>query len=112
MTDTRQEYLYSRLRRPLSPSTVPGTLPVLFFGDLLSAEVASVGLNPSEQEYLSKDGTVLAGPAQRFATLGSLGADDRASLTDDQCAEAVEWMRDYYKPVSRSTARGSTRSRA
>jgi len=98
MTDARQETLYSRLRRPPSPSTVPGTLPVLFFGDLPSAEVASVGLSPSDQEYLSKSGTMLAGPAQRFATLESLGGEDRVSLSDDQCAEAVEAMRNYYEP--------------
>ena len=98
MTDTRLEHLYSRLRRPPSLSTVPGTLAVLFFGDLLGAEVASIGLNPSDQEYVGKGGTMLSGPAQRFATLSSLGADERASLTNDQCAEAVEWMRDYYEP--------------
>jgi hypothetical protein len=47
---------------------VPGTLPVLFFG-LLTAEVASGGLKPSDQEYLSKGGAMLSGAAQRFATL-------------------------------------------
>jgi hypothetical protein len=81
---------------------VPGTLPVLFFGDLPAAEVASIGLNPSHQEYLTKGGTPLAGAAQRFATLDSLGAEDRARLTEAQCDEAVEWMRAYYdegKPV-------------
>lgn len=96
--DERRSRLYSRLRQPSSASTVPGTLPVLFFGDLLGAQVATVGLNPSDQEYLTKDGILLAGPAQRFATLTSLGASDRSSLTDEQCAEAVEWMRDYYEP--------------
>jgi hypothetical protein len=39
---------------------------------------------------------MLTGPAQRFATLGSLNAGDRASLTDEQCDEAIEWMRAYY----------------
>jgi hypothetical protein len=94
--------LYERLRRAPAPATVPGTLPVLFFGDLFQAEVATVGLNPSDQEYLTKAGQMLAGPAQRFATLASLAATDRASLTDAQCDEAIEWMRDYYdagKPV-------------
>jgi hypothetical protein len=91
---------------------VPGTLPVLFFGDLLQAEVATVGLNPSDQEYLDKDGVMLEGAAKRFATLSSLGAPDRAELTDAQCAEAVEWMRDYYepgKPVYRSWFNGLSR---
>jgi hypothetical protein len=94
--------LYQRLRRAPSQSTVGGTLPVLFFGDLFKAEVASVGLNPSDQEYLTKSGAPLTGPAQRFATLDSLGAADRAHLADEQCEEAIEWMRAYYeegKPV-------------
>ena len=81
---------------------MPGTLPVLFFGDLFAAEVATVGLNPSDQEYLTKAGQMLAGPAQRFATLASLDAADRSALTDAQCEEAIESMRDYYdqgKPV-------------
>ncbi len=71
---------------------------MLFFGDLFRADVASVGLNPSDQEYLTKYGVLLAGPAQRFATTDSLGADNRSSLSDEQCAEAVQWMRNYYEP--------------
>ncbi len=98
MSDSRLDSLRARLRRPPSGSTVPGTLPVLFFGDLLQAEVASIGLNPSDQEYLTRDGHMLSGDAQRFATLASLGAVDRASLTDAQCDEAIEWMRAYYDP--------------
>src|SRR5260221_5954000 len=102
MIDERRADLFGRLRRAPSPSTVPGTLPVLFFGDLFAAEVASVGLNPSDQEYLTKTGQMLTSRAQRFATLDSLGANDRAALLDPQCDEAVEWMRAYYdegKPV-------------
>lgn len=94
----RQGRLYERLRRSPSLSTVSGTLPVLFFGDLFGCEVATVGLNPSHQEYLTKDGAPLAGTAQRFATIHSLRADDRSLLSDEQCAEAVEWMRSYYDP--------------
>ncbi len=66
------------------------------------AEIATVGLNPSDHEYLSKDGRMLTGAAQRFATLDSVGAADRSSLTDPQCDEAIERMRNYYevgKPV-------------
>ncbi len=98
MGDTRLVTLYERLRRPPSAFTVPTTLPVLFFGDLFKAEVASVGLNPSDQEYLSNAGALLAGSAQRFATMSSLGAPSRSALSDEQCAKAVEWMRNYYDP--------------
>lgn len=71
---------------------------MLFFGDLFKAEVASVGLNPSDREYLATDGSMLGWPVQRFATMRSLGAADRPALSDEQCAEAVEWMRNYYEP--------------
>lgn len=98
VSDDRQANLFARLRQPPTPATVLGTLPVLFFGDLLEAEVATVGLNPSDQEYLSKGGLMLTGAAQRFATLASVGATNRASLTEVQCEEAIVWMRNYYAP--------------
>lgn len=98
MSDEREWSLRRRLRREPSPSTVPGTLPVLFFGDLFSAEIATVGLNPSDQEYTDRRGALLTGTKQRFATLDSLGAANRSELTDEQCDEAVHMMRGYYRP--------------
>jgi hypothetical protein len=90
--------LYGRLRSPETPWTVGRSLPVLLFGDLFAADVATVGLNPSQQEYLSPGGELLTGAGQRFATLDSLGSAERESLSDEQCAEALAWMRDYYAP--------------
>lgn len=81
---------------------MPGTLPVLFFGDLFSARVATVGRNPSDQEYLDRRGVLLAGSKRRFATLASLGVETRATLSDKRADEAIAWMRGYYadgKPV-------------
>ncbi len=90
--------LHARLRRPPSQSSVPGSLPVLFFGDLLTARVATIGLNTSPQEYLDRQGNELTGSQRRFETLGSLGAPDRLSLTADQCDRAITTMRAYYHP--------------
>jgi hypothetical protein len=90
--------LYERLRRAPSASTVPGSLPVLFFGDLFSARVVTAGLNPSNQEYTTRDGAMLTGRRQRFATLATLGARDRQALSDAQADEAIEWMRAYFQP--------------
>lgn len=88
--------LHERLRRSPSPYSVRGSLPVLFFGDLFAARIATVGLNPSDQEYTDAQGVLLGGDQQRFATLESLGAADRASLTDAQCDEAIDWMKRYF----------------
>lgn len=95
--DIRQR-LYARLRQPPSASSVPQSLPVLFFGDLFISGVATVGLNPSDKEYLSRGGFELDGEARRFETLTSLGAPNRASLTDEQCERAIQRMRTYYQP--------------
>jgi hypothetical protein len=87
-----------RLRRSPSRSSVPGSLPVLFFGDLFNAKIATVGINPSFREYLDRQGSELTGTCRRFETLSSLGAVDRASLTDSQCFRAVATMRSYFQP--------------
>ncbi len=93
---------HARLRRPPSPSSVTGSLPVLFFGNALTAKAASVGLNPSKQEYLDPSGQELTGGKRRFETLGSLGCHDRSSLNEEQCERAIAAMRAYFqrgKPV-------------
>jgi uracil-DNA glycosylase len=102
-TDTLWPKLRERLRMwPPSSSSVVDSLPILFFGDALSAQVCTVGLNPSMFEYLDKDGQILTGQAQRFYSLTGLGAKSRGDLTDPQADVAIETMRDYFnlgKPV-------------
>jgi len=90
--------LRRRLRRAASPSSVPGSLPVLFFGDLPNAWIATVGLNPSRQEYLDRSGRELMGSSRRFETLSSLGALTRNSMTDGQADRAIDTMRAYFQP--------------
>jgi hypothetical protein len=71
----------------------------LFFGDLFKATAATVGINPSHREYLDAAGNELVGLARRFETLSSLGAVERASLSDEQCRQAVGFMRAYFDPA-------------
>lgn len=93
-----RDAFYTRLRRPPSPHSVPGSLPVLFFGDIFLAQIATLGINPSQQEYLDPSGRELTGNARRFQTLTSLQAPTRATLTDEQCEQAIGTMRDYFQP--------------
>ena len=81
-----------------TPASVPGSLPVLFFGDLFTAQAATVGLNPSKLEYLSKYGLELDGAQRRFETLRSLDAADRTSLSAEQCERAIQRMQRYFQP--------------
>jgi hypothetical protein len=85
-----------RLRIPPTAVSVSGSLPVLFFGDAFSAQVATIGLNPSKFEYLDDAGNMLSGRQQRFATTISLGVDSRRALSDEQANRAIAIMRSYY----------------
>ena len=94
--DAMAPELYQRLRRPPCPHAVAGSLPVLFFGDVFTARIATIGINPSDQEYLDPDGNELDGDARRFETLASLGATARSALSDAQCSAALRRMRSYF----------------
>jgi hypothetical protein len=49
--------------------------PVPSFGDLSTAFIATVGLNPSNREFVDERGNELNGPFRRFHTLNSLGLE-------------------------------------
>jgi len=92
------KFLYERLRADPIPSTVQGSLPVLFFGDPSASVIATIGINPSRQEYNSANGQELDGTQRRFETLHSLGASCRSSLDDNQANAAIKRMRQYFDP--------------
>lgn len=50
--------------------------PIPAFGNAEAAEVATLGLNPSNLEFMDQHGNELEGERRRFHTLGSLGIDN------------------------------------
>jgi len=100
MPNLMPKFFIDRIRTEPIPSTVPGSLPVLFFGDVFAARVATIGINPSKQEYLSRTGDELTGSLRRFETLRSLGALSRTALHDREANMAIERMRCYFNPDS------------
>jgi hypothetical protein len=88
----------ARLKAARTASTVDRSLPVLFFGDLTTARVVTVALNPSDREYLERDRRLLTGSRQRFATLDTYEASSRGELRDIDCMDAIAWMRAYFLP--------------
>lgn len=87
-----------RIRRP-APSglcVVPGSLPVLSFGDPDVAVVATLSLNPSCREFQSQRGEWLLGDQRRLASLVALGVEDPRDLTDAQVAQVVADSRGYF----------------
>ena len=52
---------------------IPGSCPVPYFGDPTTTRVATLGINPSNREFVDKSGKELEGESRRFPTLDSLG---------------------------------------
>ncbi len=86
----------ARLRQAGVQASVPSSLPVLFFGNISMASVATIGLNPSRQEYLSPSGAELEGDARRFETLRSLGLLDRTAIQEPHALTAIDRMSHYF----------------
>ena len=67
--------LLDRLERQASPDcqVIEWGSPVPVFGDIVNSRVATVGLNPSNREFMDENGAELTGCHRRFPTLNSLG---------------------------------------
>lgn len=54
---------------------------MLAFGDFFNAQVATLGLNPSNREFLSRKKALLVGSKRRLESLQSLGLSDYGNAT-------------------------------
>lgn len=92
------KYIDKRIRRPipLNSNVVPGSTPVVSFGDALSAKVATLGLNPSRAEFLDRGGNELVEHERRLATHRSLGTSDLAGASAAVVSEVFDKCRSYF----------------
>lgn len=70
--------------------------PVPVFGDPTRARVATLGLNPSNREFVDKHGAELAGDVRRFHTLRSLGLATWHDAHGGHVVQILEACRDYF----------------
>jgi hypothetical protein len=92
-------YIDGRLRQlaPSSLPVVPGSTPVVAFGDVRNAKFATLGLNPSKREFLDRAGNELTGSERRLETLSSLGVTDLASAPSDVIRKVFEGCNGYFQ---------------
>lgn len=97
--DSIPNYLVERVRRspPPGAGVVPGSTPVLAFGDARHATVATLGLNPSRVEFLDRAGRELPEPHRRLETLRSLGVAATQDLPDHLAARVIAGCDGYYQ---------------
>jgi hypothetical protein len=93
------EYLEARLRRPPPDgcNVIPGSTPVVGFGDPRNAKVATIGLNPNRLEFLDAEGGLLREDDQRLETLLSVGANTLAKVDSHALARVFEGCNWYFE---------------
>ena len=91
--------LVDRLEDPLVPiaGIVPWWSPVPSFGDLSNSQIATVGLNPSNREFVDVNGNELQGSFRRFYTLQSLGLTSWSDVDARHLRLILGSCRDYFR---------------
>ena len=92
------DYIERRIRQPIPPGlcVVPGSIPVVAFGNSLTAKIATLSLNPSHREFQDKDGCELTGRKRRLATHKSLGVYDLASAPSEIIEQVLYDCQSYF----------------
>ena len=70
--------------------------PIPYFGDPSKAEIATVGLNPSNREFVNPNGFELTGSERRFETLTSLGISSWKSAKKDHLYKIYTSCTEYF----------------
>lgn len=71
--------------------------PVPYFGDITRSEIATVGLNPSNREFVDDDGRELDGILRRFHTLTSLSIDSWREVDGNHVQMILDACRVYFE---------------
>ena len=90
--------LIDKLNNPelLGKRVIPWSCPVPSFGNVSEAKIATMGLNPSNREFVDEDGKELAGPDRRFHTLNSLGLRHWSEVRGQQLRMIEELCATYF----------------
>jgi hypothetical protein len=92
-------YIDERIRRPppAEACIVPGSTPVVAFGNVRSAHVATLGLNPSRVKFVDNSGYLLMGEQRRLSTQYSLGIADLCDATAEVIDQVLEDCNQYFQ---------------
>lgn len=71
--------------------------PVPYFGDLSNSRVATVGINPSDKEFVNDSGNEIVGHKRRFHTLKSLGISCWSEADNCHIQQILESCTKYFE---------------
>lgn len=71
--------------------------PIVSFGDISNSRIATLGINPSNLEFLDASGIELTGVKRRFPTLHSLEIADWLSAEEEHIDIILKWCSEYFQ---------------
>lgn len=75
---------------------IPWSSPVPMFGDIAASRVATLGINPSNREFLDQTGNELEGAERRFETLRSLGISRWSAISHSHLKRVIGSCKGYF----------------
>lgn len=78
------------------PDVLSWACPVPFFGEIRSSQVATVGINPSNREFVDAAGLELVAASRRLPTLGSLSISRWSDATGADVREVARSCEKYF----------------
>lgn len=90
--------LVERLSDPklLKADVIEWGCPIMSFGNISTSKIATLGLNPSNREFVDEFGNELKGDKRRFHTLDSLGLKQWSEADDKHLDLIAELCDDYF----------------
>jgi hypothetical protein len=93
-----QLYIEKRIKQnPYNSEILPNSTPVICFGDLFNSKIATLGLNPSNKEFVDNSNIFLAGRFLRFQNCFSLSQTDLTKVDNNQTDLVLNNCIDYFK---------------
>jgi hypothetical protein len=91
-------YIEARIRQSAPPAVrvLPGSTPVVAFGDVQKARVATLGWNPSKIEFLDNAGQQLVDDERRLETLASLQETNLNHASSDTVYKVLRGCTTYF----------------
>ncbi len=84
-------------------NVIPWAAPVISFGNISKSRIATLGLNPSNREFVDATGKELVGRERRFHTLKSLGIKRWSCATEEHFDAILASCNNYFEGNSYDT---------
>ena len=90
------EYIKQAIPQNAKMPIVERSIPVPFFGNIESAEAATISINPSNLEFVDLQGNILSGAEKRFIDRETLGINDADALNENQADKVYKSLIEYF----------------